>query len=519
MSDWYAINSDAPTHFSTGCDMNMPGGPYQTTEKTGKDGSYWSKLPIWLENGDVTQERIDDAAVRILATMYKFNQVPKRKMDENDVYPNYVNLDTDTLSSENKELNRKAGRDSIVLLKNMDNYLPITKNQYLNRTYSKMVVIGNNAIESDCLKIDMSRCVADDKRKYFTGYMGLGWGSGTTIFNYQVPPLTALTAKANELNIPITSSTNINRAADVTYDGVDYITFEEDIEGGKKACVNSADTLTFLIIGSDTGEEGQVVEGNRGDRRFLEPWHKGTELVNGVLEQCPDATYILIVFGASTTIINDWVNNDKIKAIVYGGQLGAEGGNALVDILFGDYSPSGHLTFTWGSSVNEYPIVEHKTSTSNIPFITTDYDYDEGIYIGYRYFMKNGITPLYAFGFGLSYSSFTFNNDLNLKMEEKGLTVKFSVTNSGKYQAAVVPMVFLKFPINDYPAKVFKGFDKKLLNVGQTENFEILIEPHDLSYYNVSSHSFVRPTSGNFVVYVGENVSDEKLTAEVSASY
>ena len=133
--------------------------------------------------------------------------------------------------------------------------------------------------------------------------------------------------------------------------------------------------------------------------------------------------------------------------------------------------------------------------------------------------MKNGITPLYAFGFGLSYSSFTFNNDLNLKMEEKGLTVKFSVTNSGKYQAAVVPMVFLKFPINDYPAKVFKGFDKKLLNVGQTENFEILIEPHDLSYYNVSSHSFARPTSGNFVVYVGENVSDEKLTAEVSASY
>lgn len=58
MSDWYAINSDAPTHFSTGCDMNMPGGPYQTKEKTGIDGSYWSKLPIWLENGDVTQKEL-----------------------------------------------------------------------------------------------------------------------------------------------------------------------------------------------------------------------------------------------------------------------------------------------------------------------------------------------------------------------------------------------------------------------------------------------------------------------------
>lgn len=62
-----------------------------------------------------------------------------------------------------------------------------------------MVVIGNNGIESDYLKLDMCRCVADDGRKCFT----LGWGSGTTMFNYQVPPLTALTAKANELNIPI----------------------------------------------------------------------------------------------------------------------------------------------------------------------------------------------------------------------------------------------------------------------------------------------------------------------------
>ena len=104
-------------------------------------------------------------------------------------------------------------------------------------------------------------------------------------------------------------------------------------------------------------------------------------------------------------------------------------------------------------------------------------------------------------------------------MEEKGLTVKFKVKNTGKYKASVVAMVYLGFPLDNYPTKVLKGFDKKELKKGKSKSFKILIEPHDLSYYDTTKADYVRPSSGTFKVYVGQNAKDESLTGSVNASY
>jgi beta-glucosidase len=196
--------------------------------------------------------------------------------------------------------------------------------------------------------------------------------------------------------------------------------------------------------------------------------------------------------------------------------LGAEGGNALADVLFGDVVPSGHLTFVWGPEAN-YPSVA-LTDVSGDPLITKSIVYEEGLFVGQRYFEKNNKEYDYPFGYGLSYTTFSFS-DLSLSMKKKGLTVKFKVKNNGKYKGKVVPMVFLKFPIDNYPEKVFKGFDKKSIKSGSSSSFEIVIEDHDLSYYDVSKKDYVRPTSGDFTVYVGENARDIQLTKTIGANY
>ena len=93
-------------------------------------------------------------------------------------------------------------------------------------------------------------------------------------------------------------------------------------------------------------------------------------------------------------------------------------------------------------------------------------------------------TLYFPFGFGLSYSTFEFS-ELMLECKKK-LTVRFKVKNILKYDASVVPMIFLDFPFENYPKKVFKGFDKKSLKIYEVIYFYILVEPYDLSYYDVS---------------------------------
>ena len=107
-------------------------------------------------------------------------------------------------------------------------------------------------------------------------------------------------------------------------------------------------------------------------------------------------------------------------------------------------------------------------------------------------------------------------------MSESGLSVKFTVKNTGSYKASVVPMVFLTFPeeVKNYPVRVFKGFEKKELDVDASSNITIIVDAHDLSYYSVNNNDFVRPKTGKYKVYVGIDARDyNKLEGEIDASY
>ena len=522
MSDWYAINTEDPSNFNNGLDMNMPGGSHidfnNLRRYYGREKSFWYDLPNWLADGKTTQERIDDATIRIIASLYKFNQLSDT-FDESKIYPDGTDLNINTISATNNDLNRQVARESIILLKNNENVLPLANNKHNSVEYKKFAVIGNDAIKTSCTNISNNVCInSTTGAKYIEGHLFIGWGSGATDINFTnaIDPITAITERVNKISgSSLTSSTNLLHSGENTH--------TEDIASVATAITDAEVIIVFIMAdsGENLGEDQGKVENILGDREDFEPWHDGTGLVNEVLDKKTSTQKVIVVINAPSVVNMPWFEN--VDAVLFAGMAGSQSGNGLVDILFGDYSASGHLTYVWSNQSNyadDQPGSFVNFTDNSVDYIQANYTYHENLFIGQRWFEKNNLDYMFPFGYGLSYSEFTYS-DLSLSMAESGLTVTFKVKNTGLYKAKVVPMVFLGFPssVPNYPAKVFKGFDKKELDVNEEVTFSILVEPHDLSYYSVSEGDFVRPTSGEYTVYVNENARDNKLTKTISASY
>ena len=500
MTDWWEVMSEGPDNFNNGVDMNMPGGYDEGPQYVGRDKSYWSNFKTYLENNKITYERLDDAVERILAPMYKLDQFnPNVKFPE-------VNLNKNTITDETKKLNREAAAQSNVLLKNEDNILPLK-----NMKDKTIAIIGNDAIESPCIRDSDCSCKSETNN-IFKGHISLGYGSGTTYFNYAVDPYNAIKARAEKEGIKIISSNNISEIEETIETRVINVG-KEDIENAT-TIAEQAD-ICIIFISADSGEQYINLEKSIGDRYDLDAWHSGNELINAVSEKNKN---VIVVINAPGPINLPWL--DKIKGLIMSGFGGAESGNGIVDVLFGDYNPSGHLPYVWGELEN-YP--------SQIKLFSnpTEYNYTEGVFVGQRYFDKNNKTYNFPFGFGLSYTTFVFDLDkgISTEMTKEGLKIKFSMNNTGSVDGEAVPMVFLKFPSNietqdGYPDKLFKGFDKKWIKPGENVEFEILVDDHALSYFNVNEDKFVRPTEGKYTVFVGFNAEEyDILSKEVDAKY
>ena len=500
MTDWWEVMSYEPDNFNNGVDMNMPGGIDEGPKYVGRNNSYWSNFKTYLDNGKITYERLDDAVERILAPMYKLDQF------SSDVKFPEVNLNKNTITDETKKLNREAAAQSNVLLRNIDNILPLK-----NMEGKTIAIFGNDAIESPCIRDSDCSCKSDTN-KIFKGHISLGYGSGTTYFNYTVDPYTAIKSRAEKEGIKILSSNNIIETEE-TIEGHKIEVGKEDIETAKKIAAKA--NICIIFISADSGEQYINLEKSIGDRYDLDAWHSGNDLIEAVSEKNEN---VIVIINSPGPVNLPWFN--KIKGLIMSGFGGAESGNGIVDVLFGDYNPSGHLPYVWGELEN-YP--------SQIKLFSnpTEYNYNEGVFVGQRYFDKNNKTYYFPFGYGISYTTFEFDKDkgISTEMTKEGLKIKFNMKNIGDIEGETVPMVFLKFPENietqeGYPDKLFKGFDKKLIKPGENVDFEILIDEHALSYFNVNEHKFVRPTEGKYIVYVGFNAEEyDILTKEVDAKY
>ena len=500
MSDWWAIKDDSPDNFNSGCDMNMPGGKYEGPDWYGRDQSFWTNFGSLLGK-EITYERLDDAVERILAPMYKLDQF------SSDVKYPEIDLMKNTITNDTKRINREAATQSTVLLKNDDNILPIK-----NMAGKTIAIIGNDALDSPCIRDSDCSCKSKDNEIY-RGHIALGYGSGTTYFKYLINPLDAITERAEKEGIKIISSGEITEEV-VEVDGKNITVGKEDIQKAKDAA-ELAD-LCIVFINADSGEQYISLEKSIGDRHDLDAWHSGNDLVNAVLESNKP---VIVVISSPGPINLPWL--DKVKGVVFSGLGGAESGNAITSILFGDYNPSGHLPYIWALKEN-YPSQIEIYTNPHPPTI----EYAEGVFVGQRYFDKYNKPYTFPFGYGLSYTTFELvQNSLSASMTKDGLKINFSVKNTGTIKGETVPMVFLKFPDTikteeGYPDKLFKGFDKKWVNPNEEVKFEILVDPHALSYYNIDQANYVRPTEGKYTVYVGFDAKDyNKLQTEVNASF
>lgn len=520
MSDWGGTHSGVDAIMS-GEDMNMPGnlGPGDSTVS-----SYWGyNITTFLNNGSVSESRIDDMARRILTPYFYFHQ-------DNDSWPT-IDLDTVLLNggilrnnvpayqhpfnfgnvsdmnrdvrANHGDLIRQIGSASTVLLKNVNNTLPL-------RSPKRIAVFGNAAPDSSGGPYDPEN---------ENGPQAVGGGSGTGRFTYLISPLEAIKQRNPSALVEyITDNTLLTTQQSST---ISTIYPQPDV------------CLVFL--------KSFATEG--ADRTSLLCDYNSTEVVNTVTSSrlCPNT---IVITNSPGPNVLPWADNENVTGIIAGHYPGEQIGNSIADVLFGDVNPSGKLPYTIAYQASDYnaPIVNFTGVNNNDPNLWQS-NFTEGLLIDYRHFDYSNITPRYEFGFGLSYTTFSLSNlqissnasnvtayppSLGSQIPPPGgnpalydilATVTVDVKNTGRVAGATVPQLYLGFPPDTpgtTPPKVLRGFDKtSVLAAGQQETIRFNLRRKDVSFWDVVRQEWAIP-SGSFNVLVGQSSRELPLSGEVT---
>ncbi|HVN56739.1 MAG TPA: beta-glucosidase BglX [Bacteroidales bacterium] len=196
--------------------------------------------------------------------------------------------------------------------------------------------------------------------------------------------------------------------------------------------------------------------------------------------------------------------NDNVTAILEGWNLGMEGGNAVADVLFGNYNPSGKLTTTFPRSVGQIPLYYNHLNTGRPADPRNHYT---------SKYLDISNDPVYPFGYGLSYTTFAYGDPVLSKNELRGeetLTVKVPLTNTGKVAGEEVVQLYIADPVASIsrPVKELKNFSKVMLQPGESKDIKFDITTKDLSFYNSELQYVWEP--GEFIIYAGTNSRDVK---------
>lgn len=280
------------------------------------------------------------------------------------------------------------------------------------------------------------------------------------------------------------------------------------------ACARAADADYVIFVGGLNKSDHQDAEG--ADRTSFGLPYGQDEVIEALCRVAGDRLVVVNISGNPVRM--PW--SGKVGAILQDWYLGSEAGNSLADVLCGRVNPSGKLPFTIPVDLSDGPIRTPEqypgvaTSKTYESFPITDETYSEGIYVGYRWFEKNDIKPLYPFGYGLSYTTFSYGEPtLSSKSisEDGKLTLKVSVSNTGDRAGAEVVQLYVrdKECSVDRPLKELKGFAKVFLEPGQTEVVSFTIDASSLSFFDAHSHRWVCE-SGTYSAVVASSSADEK---------
>ena len=407
-----------------------------------------------LREGTYTTKELDDKVRRILRTIFRTSMRPE---------PNYGRF----VCPEHYQAARDISAAGVVLLKNDNNTLPLNVPEG-----GKILLVGENVVKK----------------------MVVGGGSSNLKTAYEVNPLEGIqNAYGDKAEVvwargyvgdTSTSYNAVDTGQDLTDNRSPEVLIAEAVEAAK-----DADYVIFV-----GGLNKSAHQDNESTDRLQITLPYGQEKVIEALAEV--AKNLVVVNISGSAVAMPWA--DKVGAIVQGWYGGTETGNALADVLTGKVNPSGRLPFSVPFCYEDGPIKTER----QYPGIKEPGDqywqthYDEGVYVGYRWYDTKEIPVQFPFGHGLSYTTFEYSNAKAAKpsMTASGtLKVSVDVENTGDYDGAEIVQLYIADPESsiDRPAKELKGFEKVYLKTGEKKTVTFEIDAEDLSYFDADKHEWV----------------------------
>ena len=425
-----------------------------------------------LREGKYTTKELDDKVRRILRVIFRTSMRPE---------PNYGRF----VCPEHYQAAREISAAGVVLLKNENNVLPLDVPQG-----GKIVLVGENAVKK----------------------MVVGGGSSNLKTAYEINPLEGLQAAYDGVAEVVwergyvgdvgRSYNNVDTGQDLT----DNRTPNQLIA----AAVNAAKDADYVIfVGGLNKSDHQDSEGTDRFNTFL-PYDQ-----QDVIEALAEVAEKFVVVNISGSPVSmPWA--DKADAIVQGWYGGTETGNALADVLTGKVNPSGRLPFSIPFKYEDGPIKTER----QYPGIKEEGDefwqthYDEGIYVGYRWYDSKEVPVQFPFGHGLSYTSFEYSNAKAAKpyMKADGtLKLSVDVANTGNCDGAEIVQLYIADTEAsiDRPSKELKGFEKVYLKAGEKKTVTFEVDVEDLSWFDAENHKWVAEP-GEFHALFARSAGDIK---------
>jgi beta-glucosidase len=411
-----------------------------------------------LKSGEIEEQVVNDKVRRILRLMFRTTMNPNRGFGKMN-------------NKEHLQVARKIAGDGIVLLKNEDDFFPVNPNKKIT-----IAVIGENATKSMTIGGGSSELKAKKEISPLNGIQtrfknatiihAMGYSSGPSAYGREIP------SKLNADSLRTEAVAIAAKADLVLYYG-----------GLNKNHLQDCEGIDRIAFGLPFGQD---------------------QLLNDIIQVNKNIGVILI---SGNAVEMPWISN--VKGIMQAWYLGSEAGNAIADVISGDTNPSGKLPFSFPIKLEDN--AAHHYGELSYPGDGTNQDYMEGILVGYRWHDTKKIKPLFAFGHGLSYTSFKLSD---LKTDKKTyssgekIIVSCKVINTGdKSGAEVVQVYFGKLNSKvERAVKELKEFQKVYVKKGSIEMAELSINVDTLAFYDESISGW-NLEKGDYIIYIG-NAAD-----------
>ncbi len=423
--------------------------------------NYYTVLPELLEEGKISITDVDKAVYESLLLKFQLG-----------LFDNpYVDVDEAIAISkrpESRDLALKAAHESIVLLKNDERLLPLNTDKY-----KKIAVVGPCA-----------------NHVYTGGYSGEPY--------QKITILEGIKEKVGqEAEVLFAQGCRIvenvgNSQSNWKAKAINFTPREDNLKMIAEAVEVAREAEVIIVAVGETEHLCREAwsKDHIGDNMTLDLLGEQQELVDAML--ATGKPVVVYLMNGRPLTINDIA--EKAPAIIEGWYMGQETGTAVADILFGDVNPSGKLTITFPKSVGQLPMFyNHKPSAQFHNYISQD------------------VLPLYPFGYGLSYTTFSYSNmklSADLMQAGEEVTVSVDVTNSGKMKGDEIVQLYIRDKVSSVtrPVKELKGFERISLEAGETKAVEFTIDASKLAFWDYNMEYTVE--AGEFEIMIGQSSAD-----------